>query len=157
MKLSLWKMFMMIGMLLRQAIRAGSVPEPLKCWCRELIGIANRLPGPHSNVCDFPFASSTLVAPLPVSTKTILSKTCFSAFEMPARGNLREIAGNVVPAADEMNVSAQAALPGRRLERLRQAVNGIVLDDRHALFFHPLEVAVDLVERVVLPILLISH
>src|SRR5260221_2183708 len=62
----------MIGRLDTAAKRAGSLPEPLWCWCQVLIGIPNRLPGPHSKLCLRPSGASTVVAPRPARTYTNL-------------------------------------------------------------------------------------
>src|SRR5713101_2996861 len=71
----------MIGRLDTAAKRAGSLPEPLWCWCQVLIGIPNKLPGPHSKLCLRPSGASTVVAPRPDNTYTSLSCRCFSSFD----------------------------------------------------------------------------
>src|SRR5205823_11471818 len=52
---------------------AGLSPRPLKWRCQALIGVANRLPGFHSNETLRASSYQTDVDPLPSSTKIISS------------------------------------------------------------------------------------
>ena len=53
--------------------RTFSLPEPLKCWCQVLTGIANIAPACHSNVTFCPASFQTLVDPRPLRMRTISS------------------------------------------------------------------------------------
>ena len=56
---------MIIGALVTDTKRAGSVPEALKCWCIAFNGIAKIAPFLHSNVMRAPASFQTLVDPRP--------------------------------------------------------------------------------------------
>jgi hypothetical protein len=64
------------GALVTATKRAGACPEPLKCWCQQLSGIANMAPAFHSKVMRRPASFHTLVEPRPSSTRIISSNSC---------------------------------------------------------------------------------
>ncbi len=56
---------MITGALVTETKRAGSLPEPLKCWCVVFSGTAKIAPAFHSKVSFLPASFQTLVEPRP--------------------------------------------------------------------------------------------
>ena len=63
------------GALVTATNRTGSLPDPLKCWCQQLSGIANIAPAFHSKVTRWPASFHTLVEPRPERTRIISSNS----------------------------------------------------------------------------------
>ena len=67
---------MTIGALVTETKRAGSRPEPLKCWCQQLSGMANSAPAFHSKVMRWPASFHTVVEPRPLRIMMVSSNSC---------------------------------------------------------------------------------
>ena len=59
---------MITGALVTATKRAASLPEPLKCWCWQLSGIAKIAPAFHSKLTRLPASFQTAVEPRPSRT-----------------------------------------------------------------------------------------
>jgi hypothetical protein len=79
-------MLMIGGMFVEETKRAAVVPEPLKCWCHALSGMANSEPGPHSKETLSPLSFQTVVDPLPDSTMICSSKSWRCGASLPPAG-----------------------------------------------------------------------
>ena len=78
---------LMIGGMFVEEDEAGrGPPEPLKCWCQALSGIAKSEPGPPLKVTLAPASFQTEVEPCPDKTRIISSKSWRCGASSPAAG-----------------------------------------------------------------------